>query len=157
MVNGSTKFFKSKSLVAGKCVRFGSFNRVSFYGNEQLVIGNDCYIGNFNTFLVGGKITIGNQVSIASFVSIISENHVLKPEDNNPMAELSFKEVKIGNNCWIGEKAIILPGVSIGDYVIVAAGAVVTKDVPSYSIVAGNPAKVVKKYDFQKHDWVKEN
>ena len=53
--------------------------------------------------------------------------------------------VVIGNNVWIGDKATILPGVTIGDGAVVAANAVVTKDVPSYSVVGGNPARIIKK------------
>ena len=64
-----------------------------------------------------------------------------------------IKNVKIGNNCFIGAKAIILPGVSIGDNVIVGAGSVVTKNIPSNVVVAGNPAKIIMSIDefTQKH------
>ena len=155
-VNGSSRYMKSTNLVVGKNVRLGSFNRINFFSDEKLSIGNDCYICNYNTFLIGGKIRIGNNTSIASFVSIISENHVLNPEKDNVFEKLDFKDVEIGDNCWVGEKAIILPGVSIGDCCIIAAGAVVTKNVPSNSIVAGNPAKIIKIYDFEEHKWIRK-
>ena len=66
---------------------------------------------------------------------------------------LISKQVIIGEGCWIGEKAIILPGVELGKRCIVAAGAVVTKSFPAYSLVGGVPAKVLKKYNFDYHSW----
>ena len=66
---------------------------------------------------------------------------------------LEAKKVVIENGCWIGEKVSILPGVRIGKRSIVAANAVVTKSIPQYSIVAGIPAKVIKKYNFETHAW----
>ena len=57
--------------------------------------------------------------------------------------------IEIGSNVWIAEKAVILRNVKIGDYCIIGAGSVVTKDIPSYSIAVGNPAKIIKKWNFQ--------
>ena len=59
------------------------------------------------------------------------------------------------NICWVGEKVIIMPGVTIGDRSIIGAGAIVTRDIPPYSIAVGNPAKVIKRYNFKTHSWEK--
>lgn len=69
--------------------------------------------------------------------------------------ELIKMNVEIGEYCWIGEKVMILPGVTIGDWCIIGAGSVVNKSIPSYSIAAGNPAKVIKRYNFETHIWEK--
>ena len=123
----------------------------------RLCIGKNCFFGYRLCILVGADIIIGNDVSIASDVTITSENHGINPEDKLPYMKqhLTVKPVTIGNNCWIGEGALILPGVTIGDGCIIGGGAVVTKSVPGYSMAVGNPARIVKQYDFDKHDWIK--
>lgn len=113
--------------------------------------------GLFFTCIDGG-VTIGDHCLIASFVSIFGGNHSLDPEQPAGYADMSkmvYQSVKIGRMCWIGEKAIILPGISIGEKSVVGAGAVVTKNIPPYSIVVGNPAKVIKRYNLEKRIWEK--
>ena len=94
---------------------------------------------------------------IASNVLIASENHGMDPECGIPYMdqELSSSPVSIGDGCWIGERVTVLPGVSIGAGAIIGAASVVSKDIPAHSIALGSPAKVVKKYDFDLHRWVK--
>jgi len=88
------------------------------------------------------KIHIGRNTLVASRATILSHEHVKRDPQDPRMPFMA--DTYIGNNCFIGINAIILPGVRIGDQVIVGAGTVVTKDVPSNTIVAGNPAKVVR-------------
>jgi hypothetical protein len=85
-------------------------------------------------------IHFGPNVILAPGVKIISSNH----EPNNYMKHLPSEPIVIGANCWIGANAVILPGVRLGDHVIVGAGAVVTKNFPANCIVAGVPAKIIK-------------
>lgn len=87
-----------------------------------------------------GGITIEDDVLIGPGVYLISVNH-------HHRKELELKPVLIKKNAWIGAKATILPGVTVGENAVVAAGAVVTKDVPANTVVAGMPAKVIKKID----------
>ena len=91
-----------------------------------------------------GGITIEDDVLIGPGVYLISVNHQLDPHH---LKELELKPVLIKKNAWIGAKATILPGVTVGENAVVAAGAVVTKDVPANTVVAGMPAKVIKKID----------
>lgn len=124
--------------------------------SPQLYIGEKVIIGYNFTCLVADKIKIRKNTIIASNVLITSENHGMNPELDTPYYEqpLNVGHVSIGEGCWIGEKVIILPNVNIGNKCIIAAGSIVTKDVPDYSIVAGVPAKVIKKYDLEEHRWI---
>lgn len=89
-----------------------------------------------------GGIHVGKNTLIASRSTILSHEHI-KRDPENPLNPLLL-ETTIGKNCFIGIGVIILPGIKIGDHVIVGAGSVVTKNVPSNVIVAGNPAKIIK-------------
>lgn len=126
--------------------------------NPKIVIGNRCYIGFFFSLLNASCVTIGDDVLIASNVLITSENHGINPESGTPYMDqpLISKPVIIGDGCWIGEKVIITPGVTIGKKSIIGAGSVVTRSVPDYCIAVGNPAKVIKRYNFNTHLWEKE-
>lgn len=143
-------------------------NHVSCYVGCSFAVGENghCSVGDF-TLLNGAlimaeeKIEIGSHCLVSWNVGIAdSDFHPLEPaqrlidaqalapyfKDRPPRPKLATAPVKIGNNVWIGMHSIILKGVTIGDNSVVAAGAVVTKSVPPNSIVAGNPAAVVKTF-----------
>jgi acetyltransferase-like isoleucine patch superfamily enzyme len=84
---------------------------------------------------------IENDLLIAPKVSIITENHPVNPKERKI---LDLRSVKISRNVWIGASATILPGITIGENSVIAAGSVVTKDVPANTVVAGIPAKIIK-------------
>ncbi len=107
-------------------------------------------LGDYSGIGVGAKIygtcTIGSHVMMGEDCTIITRNHRHDRTDI-PMMEQGFEEeqpVYIGNDVWIGDRVTILAGVHVGDGAIIAAGAVVTKDVPTYAIVGGVPARVLK-------------
>lgn len=104
-------------------------------------IGKNCMIQQCCTFFDRGGITIGSGVFIAPKVNLVTLNHDQDPE--NRSATIA-KPVVINDNVWIGIGATICPGVTVGRGSIVAAGAVVTKDVPENTVVGGNPAKIIK-------------
>ncbi|WP_108245605.1 acyltransferase [Muricauda brasiliensis] len=119
---------------------------VGFYRNIYAGIDTSpgyspgCYIQG------GGKVYIGDYTQIAPNVGIISANH-----DLYDSREHVIGEVRIGKYCWIGMNAVILPNVSLGDFTIVAAGAIVTKSFPEgYCVIGGNPAKIIKSLDKEK-------
>lgn len=92
-----------------------------------------------------GGVSIGKDTIIGPYVVVHSANH--KFYDCKKLIRLQGhdkKHTRIGNDCWIGAHAVILPGVSVEDHSVVGAGSVVTKNVPAWSVVAGNPAKVIK-------------
>ena len=122
---------------------------------ESLEIGDNVGIAANAFIAVRGKVKIGDNTIFGPNVSIHAENHNF--EDLNTPIRLqgaTRKGITIGNDCWIGSKVTILDGVHIGNSVIVAAGAVVNKDVPDYAIVGGVPAKVIK---FRNEEEKKEN
>ena len=110
----------------------------------ELSIGSNSGIGiNCEVY---GPVTIGNDVMMGPEVVIYTNAHCHDRIDI-PMREQGFSEanpVQIGNDVWIGRRAMIMPGVKIGNGVVIGAGAVVTKDVPDYAIVGGVPAKILK-------------
>jgi acetyltransferase-like isoleucine patch superfamily enzyme len=110
------------------------------YG-KHITIGQNVFINFDCTFLALGGITIEDDVLIGPKVSLVTENHPLDPEQRKG---LIGKPIHIKKNAWIGANATILPGVTIGENAIVAAGAVVSKDVPDNTIVGGIPAKFIK-------------
>lgn len=128
--------------------RFATIRPTNFYGGEMgegLKVGNNSNIGPYNYIGCSGYIEIGNNVMISPRVSIYAENHLFA-EDEVVMKEQGVERstVIIEDDCWIAANSIILSGVRIGKGSIVAAGSVVNKDVPPYSVVAGVPAKIVR-------------
>ena len=129
--NVACRYFMGNPRVIGK------YQNIWLHDNSEIERG--CFL------LAKDKIEIGVNSTLAYGVTILTG-----ADPNGPLNKLSTlypplkAPVKIGNNCWIGANATILPGVTIGDMVVVAAGAVVTKNVPSNVMVAGNPA-VIKK------------
>jgi acetyltransferase-like isoleucine patch superfamily enzyme len=116
---------------------------VPFYTNfgQFISIGKNVFINHACSFLDLGGITIEDQVLIGPRVNLVTENH---PADPAERRSLITKPIVIKRNAWIGASATILPGVTIGENAIVAAGAVVSKDVPANTIVGGIPAKFIK-------------
>ena len=109
----------------------------------DVIIGDHTRIGLHCTVI--GPVTIGSHVNLAQGITITALNHSF--EDTAKRIDeqgITTKQVIIGDDVWIGTNAVILPGVTIGRHSVVAAGAVVTKDVPEHSLVAGVPAKIIK-------------
>jgi acetyltransferase-like isoleucine patch superfamily enzyme len=137
------------SHIRGELMIFGHGGRIS--------IGEWCYVGVGTRIWSAASIEIGNRVLISHSVNIFDNlTHPLKASERHEQARQIFtsghpreisldeKPIKIGDDAWIGACAMVLRGVSVGEGGVVAAGAVVTKDVPPYSVVAGNPAVVVR-------------
>ena len=109
----------------------------------DVTIGDYTRIGIHCTLI--GPVCIGNHVNLAQGITVTALNHNF--EDSSKRIDeqgVSTKPVVIGDDVWIGTNAVILPGVTIGSHCVVAAGAVVTKDIPDHTLVGGVPAKVIK-------------
>lgn len=149
-----------KNVVIGDNVTILNNVRIAVYGdsdNSSIIIGDRCYIGFGFTILskASNKIIIGDDVLIASNVCITNENHGINPENETPYMnqDITGNDISIGDGSWIGQNVCILPGVVIGKKSIIGAGSVVTKSIPDYSIAVGNPARVIKIYNFSNHCW----
>ena len=109
----------------------------------DVIIGNHTRIGLHNTII--GPVTIGSHVNLAQGITITALNHNFDDSEKRiDQQGISTKEVVLEDDIWVGANAVILPGVTIGKHAVVAAGAIVTKDVPPHSLVAGVPAKVIR-------------
>jgi len=123
-------------------------------GVGDLVIGENTLVGMGNVLI--GPVTIGNNVILAQNIVMSGLNHEYR-DVNIPIREqnVTTAPITIEDDCWIAANSVITAGVTVGKHSVVAAGSVVTKDVPPFSIVAGNPAKVIKRYDEVLKEWVK--
>ena len=127
------------------------------YGGE-IEIGERCFVGEYTKIWSGNKIIIGNDVLISDNVHIVDTNshelnhreradgflRIINEGHTSKEVNINTSPITIGDNVWINFNSIILKGVTIGNGAIIAAGSIVTKDVPPFALVAGNPAKVIK-------------
>lgn len=123
---------------------------------KTLIIGNNSYIGRNNFIAVGAKIVIKDYCIFGNNCSIMSSDH----DFNNPLIPyaisgiLTAKSISIGVNCWFGINVSILGNITIGHGCVVGANTLITKDIPPFSLVIGNPSKVIKRYNFHTKKWV---
>ena len=110
----------------------------------DVIIGDHTRIGIHNTII--GPVTIGSHVNLAQGITVTALNHNFsEPGKRIDEQGVATRQVIIGDDVWIGANAVVLPGVTIGSHCVIAAGAVVTKDVPDGTVAAGVPAKIIKK------------
>lgn len=123
-------------------------------GVGDVLIGKRTRIGLGSVVI--GPVKIGDDVLLAQNIIVSGLNHGYE-DINIPISKqpVTTRQIVLEDECWIGSNSVIVSGARIGKHSIVAAGSVVNRDVPDYSIVAGNPATVKKKYDFEKKEWVK--
>lgn len=123
----------------------GAFINPPFYCDygTHIEAGKNLYINYNCTILDVAKVKFGNNCQLAPNVAIYTAGHPIHPVSRNSMYEYG-KEVTIGDNVWIGGNVVICPGVHIGDNVVIGAGSVVTKDIPDWSVAAGNPCRVLR-------------
>lgn len=123
----------------------------------KLKIGNHVDIGNGAFISANNDVQIGNHVIMAPYVFITDHDHGFYDISKNLHQQALTEDghTKIEDNVFLGTKCSILKNVTIGQHSVIGANSVVTKDIPPYSVVSGNPAKIIKKYDFKKKDWIK--
>jgi lipopolysaccharide O-acetyltransferase len=136
--------------------------RIDAIGKEaSVIIGRSVQVNNNVHIGATRLINIGNHVLIASGVFIADHNHGVYsgPRQSSPLVSPASRTllgapVHIEDNVWLGEHVCVLPGVHIGKGVVVGAGAVVTEDLPDYTIAVGTPARVIKRFDFTVMEWI---
>jgi maltose O-acetyltransferase len=140
--NKRTKLLKELFGYTGENVYMEPNIRVDYGYN--IFVGEN-FSANFDcTILDVCEVRFGDNCMLAPGVQIYTATHPLHPTERNSGKEYA-KPITFGNNVWIGGSAVINPGVTVGDNVVIASGSVVTKDVPNNVVVGGNPAKIIKK------------
>ncbi len=123
-------------------------------GVGDVMIGDDSRIGLGSVII--GPATIGKQVILAQNIVISGLNHTYADISlPTRLQKVTTGLIVVEDEVWIGANVVVTAGVTIGKHSVVAGGSVVTKSIPPYSVAVGNPAKVVKRYDFEKGEWVK--
>ncbi|UJS27658.1 sugar O-acetyltransferase [Macrococcoides canis] len=140
-VNARCQLIKEIFGTTGEHIHVEANIRVDYGYN--IYVGENFYSNHDLTILDVAPVTIGDNCMVAPGVHIYTATHPIDPMERNSGLEYA-KPVVIGDNCWIGGRSIINPGVTIGNNVVIASGTVVTKDVPDNVVVAGVPAKVIK-------------
>jgi acetyltransferase-like isoleucine patch superfamily enzyme len=176
LLGRNVKFFNQPKIVWGNYLKLGDNVFVSGLGKVGVVFGNNVGIGansrivvstslnNLGAFIkigdnVGigeyaylggaGGLEIGRDCIVGQYFSCHPENHIFSNHHiPTRLQGVTRKGIKIGNNCWIGSKVTILDGVEIGDNCVIAAGSVVTKSMPSNTLIGGVPAKTIRDYTF---------
>jgi acetyltransferase-like isoleucine patch superfamily enzyme len=123
-------------------------------GVGDVIIGSNSIVGMGNVII--GPVTIGNAVIFAQNVVLSGLNHSYE-DIHIPIRDqvVSTDPIIIEDECWVGANAVITAGVTVGKHSIIAAGSVVTKSIEPYSIAVGNPARVIKRYDFATNEWIR--
>jgi acetyltransferase-like isoleucine patch superfamily enzyme len=123
-------------------------------GVGDVIIGDHSLVGMGNVII--GPVTIGNNVILAQNVVASGLNHEYKdPATPIHKQPVTTAPIVIDDDCWIAANVVITAGIKIGKHCVVAAGSVVTKDIPPFSVAAGNPARVIKRYDEGSKEWVR--
>jgi len=161
----------------GKGTSIGKYARMDLMPYNNFVVGKKCLIEDFATInnavgavsigdrsLIGlssviiGPVEIGDDVMLAQHVVLSGLNHsydnIHLPIKDQPV---TTKKITVENGAWLGANVVVMPGVTIGENAVVAGGSVVVKDVPPFSVVGGNPAKVIKQYCNQREEWIKQS
>lgn len=139
-----------QNVSVGRRSEFGQRLKLTSWGEGTITIGDNCHFGDSNHITAFRSIEIGNDLLTGDNVLISDNSHgSMIPEESGvaPISRPLYSKgaVRIGDNVWIGQNSCILAGVTIGDSSVVGAGSVVTHDVPPYCVVAGVPARIVKR------------
>lgn len=159
-INGRKYIDLGKSLTTGVGCRLDAYSKD---GNQTMFWGNNVQINDYVHICSMNKVKIGNNVLMASHIFISDNSHGSYKGDECdtspdivPMKrKYHISSVEIGDNVWIGEHVVVMPGVRIGKGSVIGANSVVSRDIPDYTVAVGQPAIPIKKYDFTTEGWIK--
>lgn len=151
ILNSDNLIFEGNNQIAPYCV-------ICPYGNGKIIFKGNVDIGMFSRITCLNKIQLGSNLMTGPNVFISDYNHLYE-DINTPISSQGIdagdNTITIDDDCWIGTNVVICGNVHIGKHVVIGAGSFVNKDIPSYCVAVGNPAKVVKKYNFERKKWEK--
>ncbi|RRO01999.1 acyltransferase [Pectobacterium aquaticum] len=154
-------FFLDKKIKISKSsfIHNGATFIIEKKSHAEINVGNGVYIGRYANIHTGSLIKIGDFSVLSDYVYISTLSHRFEPHDGPIMQQGDYDKgpIILGSNVFVGFGVKIMPNVQIGDWTIIGSGSVVTKSLPGYCMVAGNPAKIIKCYDKNKKKWVREN
>lgn len=144
------KYIAKRGRLAEKVVKSSGGNlrlssRVNIYNPEKLTVGKNVYIG-YNSYIGGGDVFLDDEVIIGPFCSIVAGNHTMK-DGSYRYGPYDYGRIEIGRGTWLGSHVVITNNVTIGKGCLIAAGSVVTKNLPDFVIAGGVPAKILKYAD----------
>lgn len=146
-----------KDIVPFNIFRIGPRSVIESYSTinnmvGNIIIGSNCRIGLGNTII--GPVTMGNDVNLGQNITVTGLNHNYQDPNSTIISQgVNTAEIIFENNIIVGANSVILAGVTIGRHSFIAAGSIVNRNVPPFSIVAGSPAKIVKQYNPKKKEW----
>jgi acetyltransferase-like isoleucine patch superfamily enzyme len=158
------KVYGAQYITLGKNVRI-SWNSwlyaVDKYGNQrfspEIIIENSAYLGNSSHIVACRKVKIGANTIIGDRCYLSDNLHDYE-DVNIPIKDGKLKvpgELVIGKDSWLGDNVCIFGDLTVGEHCVIGANSVVTRSIPSYSVAVGSPARVIKRYDFQRQEWLK--
>lgn len=163
MLFGEDVFIENYSIISGYSggvlsignnVRIHSFCKLATCGGN-LSIGNNVQIGDCCTITAQGGVTIEENVLMADKINIIANQHVFNDIKKPIIAQSCIaKPILIKKGAWIRINATILSGVTVGENSVIGANAVVTKNIPDYTVAVGIPARIIRRYDFEIGEWI---
>ena len=153
------KIVNSGGVILGDNVKVRPSSCLYTNSKSKIVMGNNVEVGNHSTISAKNCVTLADGVLTGPHVFIADHNHEYK----NPSIHIYRQGVKanandsvfIGEGTWLGTNVVVVGNVHIGKQSVIGANSVVTRDIPDYSVAAGIPAKVIKRYDFEKKEWVR--
>lgn len=151
---------QKKGFKYGKGFTSGRNCRIEIFGDGEIVMGENCRIGDNVHIAASERVSIGTECLFASKIFISDTSHGSygqggsSPSDLPNDRPLSSDPVSIGDNVWLGENVVVLSGVSIGDGCVIGSNAVVTKSIPANCIAVGSPARPIKRFDDELNAWV---